>query len=204
MQTAKYHLSTDGQCRRCQAQGSCPLGGEHFDRATAKYKQNLASDKTASDAVSEVSSQVAVELPHWRLYLTARTGEITAVCVQDFDYRDYLPAGFIEPKAYRSSLEAKYAAEIFNLDDISALPKREQERLENMRRGSAYAYADISDQLEDYNQVHWRLYYAESDGQVAPVCVQYFDYVDYDQSRFLGKKAYFSESEAALDVSGWD
>lgn len=204
MENTRYHRSTDGKYRPCQAQHACPLGGEHVDRATAKYRQNLAVDKTVAETIQEVSTQVEVSLPHWRLHLTPRTGEITAVCVQDFDYRDYAVASFIEPKAYKTSLAAQYAAEVFNLEDISSLSKKEQERLRNMRRGSSHAYTDILDQLEDFNQVHWRLYYSESDGKVTSVCVQYFDYVDYDQSRFMGNKAYFSAEEADLDVTDWE
>lgn len=204
MEKAKYHRSTDGKYRPCQAKTACPLGGEHLDRSEAMYKQNVEAQKGRSDAIREIADQVDVTKPHWRLHRSPRDSQVTAVCVQDFDYRDYNPANFIEAKAYDTSIAAKYSAETFNLDGQADLPRKDQERLANLKRGSFHAYSDVINQLDDFNEVHWRLYYSTNTGEVTPICVQYFDYVDYDQECFMGTKAYKSVEEAEAEAPSWN
>jgi hypothetical protein len=45
--------------------------------------------------------------------------------------------------------------------------------------------------------VHWRLY-LDKDGKAVIVCVQSWDYPDYDAGRFLSSEAYTSEEDAKL------
>jgi len=44
--------------------------------------------------------------------------------------------------------------------------------------------------------VHWRLYRRKSDEQVVPICVQDFDYVDYESWRFIGFELFSDERHA--------
>lgn len=45
--------------------------------------------------------------------------------------------------------------------------------------------------------VHWRLY-LDKDGKAVIICVQSWDYPDYDAGRFLSSEAYTSEEDARL------
>lgn len=55
---------------------------------------------------------------------------------------------------------------------------------------------DPDSERHRYNpEVHYRLYLGR-DGKPSVICVQDFDYPDYDQARFLSNRAYTSEDEA--------
>lgn len=54
--------------------------------------------------------------PHWRLYRSPRDERICAICVQDFDYVDYIAARFITHQAFDNEDDAIAA--------IARLPRR--------------------------------------------------------------------------------
>jgi hypothetical protein len=50
--------------------------------------------------------------------------------------------------------------------------------------------------------VHYRLYFSARDAEVVVICVQDFDYNDYDDEGFIGYEAYETESAAQLALAG--
>ena len=54
---------------------------------------------------------------------------------------------------------------------------------------------DMTGPARHQHEVHWR-HYLDKQGRPMVVCVQDFDYPDYDASRFLDAKAFDSEAEA--------
>lgn len=65
------------------------------------------------------------------------------------------------------------------------------------------AYAEIAAELPEPNAVHWRLYLPRGASEPVVVCVQEFDYIDYDAARFVEPEAYLYEdlAEEALDAT---
>jgi hypothetical protein len=53
------------------------------------------------------------------------------------------------------------------------------------------AYADLNN-----SDVHYRLYRSHDTNEPVVICVQWFDYPDYDKARFLTEDRYSTESEA--------
>lgn len=49
--------------------------------------------------------------------------------------------------------------------------------------------------FEHADRPHWRLYINDS-GDPVVICVQWFDYPDYDARRFLSDKEYETEADA--------
>lgn len=50
--------------------------------------------------------------------------------------------------------------------------------------------------------VHYRLYLGK-DGKPCVICVQWFDYFDYDEARFLSGDAWTDEAEAEKILAVW-
>jgi hypothetical protein len=51
-----------------------------------------------------------------------------------------------------------------------------------------------------YDDAHWRLF-AQVDGDLSVVCVQDFDYRDYEQWRFVGERRFATEADAEAAVT---
>jgi hypothetical protein len=63
--------------------------------------------KDYMDPFYEILDQLPEEgTVHWRWYLSTHTNQPVLVCVQDFDYPDYIPARFLDDVAYLSEYEA--------------------------------------------------------------------------------------------------
>lgn len=65
---------------------------------------------------------------HYRRYLSPRSHQVTVICVQDFDYRDYEPSRFVdlaafdtEEEAELTPLNAQHVA-----DQMSSLPEDDE------------------------------------------------------------------------------
>ncbi len=71
--------------------------------------------------------------------------------------------------------------------------------------GAAEAYESVPgyDRHRSNPEVHYRLYRGR-DGKATVICVQDFDYMDYDSTRFLSPIAWDSESEAMGALVGFN
>lgn len=59
--------------------------------------------------------------PHYRLYLSPNGDGVVAICVQDFDYRDYEDARFIGYEVFWSEAEAQEAVELAKVNALKIL-----------------------------------------------------------------------------------
>ena len=195
----KYHITKSGKVDKCKAKGRCRLGGTDYSRADL-VRSNQA-DKTTHDAFQEVVSGLdSYDAVHYRVYLSKRTGEPTAICVQNFDYYDYDGSRFLDGVAYENEDEAELAAKEFNEQPLEPeLLKQKiksQEIYENqLDKSSSDAFGEVVKDLEKYDAVHYRVYLGKN-GKPTTVCVQYFDYYDYEGARFLEAKSYETEGQA--------
>lgn len=57
---------------------------------------------------------------------------------------------------------------------------------------------DMTGEHRHNRDVHYRRYLAARDHRITVVCVQDFDYPDYEPSRFIDLQAFDTEEEAAL------
>jgi hypothetical protein len=207
MPEVKYHITKDGKFRICTARYSCPLGGKHYNRA--EVQQTKHEGKEGIEAYNDVKDQLAnYDDVHYRVYLNKTTGQPIAVPMQSFDYYDADGSLFLNKTAYKTEAQARYDALNFN-DSTRYDHVKETEEVEatidanyvyrrNLSSGktSTDVYYDISHQLRSPTQAHWRTYYSGRTGSPVTICVQDFDYVDYDPVRFLDDEAYFDESSA--------
>jgi len=116
---------------------------------------------------------------HYRLYRSSRfDDEVVVICVQNFDYPDYDESRFVSEERYHDERSAQLVADVLNgAEDYSWSP--------------------------EYNEVHYRLYRSARDNdRVVVICVQDFDYPDYDEDRFVTdtKYQYEFEADAVADV----
>jgi len=200
MTSIKYHISRDGKPRICYAQNSCPLGGQHYSRA--ELVQASQPDKSGHEAFKDVVDQLETyDEAHYRIYLS-RDGEPKAVNVQSFDYFDYDGSRFLTDKAYSDEKEAELDAKEFNTAEAPAYMKPRKAPAQTLyennirkHKSSHEAFTDVVDQLETYDEAHYRLYY-NRENKVKVVNVQSFDYYDYEGPRFLDTIAFQSEEEA--------
>lgn len=51
-------------------------------------------------------------------------------------------------------------------------------------------------EMEERNEIYYRLFYRESENKVVVACMQWFDEYDYDQSKFITDKKFESEEVA--------
>lgn len=58
-----------------------------------------------------------------------------------------------------------------------------------------HTFEDSIKEMQEANPVYYRLFVDRND-QPCVVCMQWFDEMDYDQSRFINEERYKSEEEA--------
>jgi hypothetical protein len=196
----KYHLARSGQVAECKAKGRCRLGGTDYSRADL-VRTNQA-DKSDYDAFQEALPQLEnYNDAHYRVYLSKSTGEPITICVQYFDYHDYEGPRFLDGVAYADEESAENAAKEFNNqpleEELFKKKTKSQEIYDNqIDKSSSEAFAEVQHQLDEYEDAHYRVYLSKHTGEPTTVCVQYFDYLDYEGARFIEAKAYKSEGEA--------
>lgn len=196
----KYHVSRSGKIAECKAKGRCRLGGVDYSRADL-VRTNQA-DKTDYDAFQEALPQLEdYNDAHYRVYLSKRTGEPTAICVQYFDYHDYEGSRFLGSVAYADEEAAENAAKEFNdqplEEELFKTKSKSQEIYDNqVDKSSSEAFAEVLGQLDNHEDAHYRVYLSKNTNKPITICVQYFDYYDYEGARFLEAKAYKTEGEA--------
>jgi len=62
-------------------------------------------------------------------------------------------------------------------------------------------YGDVTkDWYEVADDVHYRLYVRSESTKPIVICVQSFDYIDYDETRFLNDVHYDTEQEAQVEL----
>lgn len=66
-------------------------------------------------------------------------------------------------------------------------------------RDRPFRYDRTQDPHRDRDDVHYRLYLGR-DGEPAVICVQWFDYLDYEDARFLSYDAYPTEEAAEAEL----
>lgn len=167
-----------------------------------KAYMDRVNDQDKQSAHSEVLDQLpGYDDVHYRVYYNKRKKEAVTVCVQSFDYYNYDDSGFVEKVAHQYEDSAERVTRQLNNTNVEIPVEKTaeelyQERLNNPERNSAFS--DVSDQLSSYSAVHYRTYYSAKDNKATTVCVQAFDYHDYDDARFLDKKAYADEEQAEI------
>lgn len=199
--TVNYHISKNGQRNFCYARpGNCRLQGGHATRAELVYEQQVANpeDRGMTAVADQLSTWDEV---HYRLYLRPGTNEPKAVCVQNFDYYDYDEARFLDKVAYKTEADAQYAAEEFNEEGAPACLRTKRSRAEIVMREqrnktTSEAFDEVYQQINSHDEVHYRVYLSPRTNEPKPICVQSFDYHDYEGSRFLDKVAYKTEADA--------
>ena len=203
-----YHTTKSGAQGICTATvRACPLGGAHVSRSELVHQTQ--EGKSGSEAFNDVLDQLETyDEVHYRVFLGRNDTQPKVVCVQSFDYYSYDGARFLEPKAYKSEAEAEVAAADFNEFDApesmrTPLSKTEQIRRTQLDKTGQEAFFDVISQLEDYNDVHYRVYLSTRTKEPVAICVQSFDYHDYTGSHFLDKVAYRSEEEAEASLSNF-
>lgn len=208
--TIKYHKSTDGEYRICVAQKNCYLQEQNEHVTLAVLTQKAQSGVAGYDAFKDVSDQLDdYDEVHYRVYLPEGASEPKSVCVQSFDYFQYDGSRFLDKVAYKKEKAAQVKAEEFNEQNApkwmrQPVSKAIQAYRDNLvEEGEVTPLQDVLSQLENYDDVHYRVYLSTRTNTPVTVCVQDFDYYDYEGERFLEKKAYSTEEEAQNALADW-
>jgi len=167
-----------------------------------KAYMDRVNDKSKESAHTEVLDQLeSYDAVHYRAYYSKKKQKAVTVCVQNHDYYDYDDSGFVEKIAHKSEEDAERAVQKLNGTNVEIPVEKTagelyNERLNDPQRESAFN--EVQDQLKSYDAVHYRTYFSKKDDKAISICVQSFDYYDYDDKRFLGKKAYDDEEQAEI------
>jgi len=111
---------------------------------------------------------------HYRLYRNYQ-GQVSVVCVQNFDYPDYNEDGFFDPTFYLNELEAERALLI---------------------------HENPNEYIPELYETHYRVYQTPEDEEARVVTVDgEVDYENYNLDYFID--GYFKEWDAADAAAYW-
>lgn len=218
--TARYHTADNGKRALCHADTrACPKVGGHITKGEAIWENQ--KNEPGLNPFNDVRDQLDDPFePHYRLYLDEETNKPVALQLSALDYFDKDPARFLEKEAYlQGSLAADAAADFNDIEEeipqgkalsepktstvpvlkLTGAEKAYMDRVNDKSKRSAYS--EIADQLTDYDDVHFRVYYSKNRKEAISVCVQDFDYYEYDDSGFIEKVAHEDRASADRVVS---
>lgn len=117
--------------------------------------------------------------------------------------RDYTPSVDESYFAIVKSNSIHNVAEINSIEDETTIHSERASTAEYKTREEAEYDAVLMDSLDllEYahwqeDEVHYRLYRSSHSEQIVVICVQDFDYIDYDEDRFHNEIRYDSENQA--------
>lgn len=178
-------------CRRHgaynRAQLPAPTAAEDIKRQIDALKSNSLEEMGHNTKSEKEDLRVARGIRRLnRLGAIFSRGEINEYYERDGEWERYTSSHLDELRAERD-------AEVD--DELSAFYHlSEEDREEYIPILNKILYNNKAE--FDRDEVHYRIYHSPRDGKLTSICVQWFDYYDYDEKRFVGEHHFADEDEA--------